>query len=44
MVLEMALFMASIDVRMPTNAVIPIAMIEAVIVALTLCDFSEPKP
>jgi hypothetical protein len=40
----MALFMASMEVKIPTNAVMPMAMIDAVITARTLCDFNEPKP
>jgi transcription termination factor NusB len=44
MVLVMALLMASIEVKMPTKAEIPIAIMEAVMIARVLCDLRDENP
>jgi hypothetical protein len=40
----MALLMASIEVKMPTKAEIPIAIMEAVMIARVLCDLRDENP
>jgi hypothetical protein len=44
MVFVMALLMASIEVKMPTKAEIPIAIMEAVMIARVLCDLRDENP
>jgi hypothetical protein len=36
--------MASMEVKIPTSAVMPIAIIDEVITALNRCDFNDPIP